>query len=102
MTYANQYEEHLASQPDNSRWDGFDRGDLGREEQPEVNEIIVGRMTNGAGQRVVLKVTDFGYDAEAAVFVDGDRVFCDLFGTCSEARVKAIRVGRWWMAGCPA
>ncbi len=26
--YANQYEEHLASQPDNSRWDGFDRGDV--------------------------------------------------------------------------
>ena len=25
--YANQYEEHIASQPDNSRWDGFDRGD---------------------------------------------------------------------------
>jgi hypothetical protein len=39
--YANQYEEHLASQPDNSRWDGFDRGDADwdyAEEQRARNE----------------------------------------------------------------
>lgn len=39
--YANQYEEHLASQPDNSRWDGFDRGDTDwdyNEEQRARNE----------------------------------------------------------------
>ena len=39
--YANQYEEHLASQPDNSCWDGFDRGDADwdyDEEQRARNE----------------------------------------------------------------
>jgi hypothetical protein len=39
--YANQYEEHLASQPDNSRWDGFNRGDADwnyDEEQRARNE----------------------------------------------------------------
>lgn len=28
------YQEHLDSQPDNSRWDGFDRGDSGDEPDP--------------------------------------------------------------------
>lgn len=28
------YQEHLDSQPDESRWDGFDRGDSGREPEP--------------------------------------------------------------------
>lgn len=28
------YQEHLDSQPDESRWDGFCRGDLDRDEEP--------------------------------------------------------------------
>jgi hypothetical protein len=39
--FNNQYEEHLASQPDNSRWDGFDCGDKNydyEEEQRAWNE----------------------------------------------------------------
>ena len=28
------YQEHLDSQPDESRWDGFDRGDSGDEPEP--------------------------------------------------------------------
>jgi len=96
MTYANQYEEHLASQPDNSRWDGFDRGDLGRDE-PVCGETVIGRMTNGAGQRVVI-VEEFAGDIEChKVLVDGDCVFFE-----EDARARAITVARWWMAGCPA
>lgn len=97
--FANQYEEHLASQPDNSRWDGFDRGDAGCDETPAITERVIGRMTNGAGQRVVIREVDFEADGdkEYSVYVDGDRVFCDL-----DCRARAIRVARWWMEGCPA
>lgn len=28
------YQEHLDSQPDESRWDGFDRGDLDHDDEP--------------------------------------------------------------------
>lgn len=95
--YANQYEEHLASQPDNSRWDGFDRGTVWADE-PSFYERIIGRMTSEAGQRVVIREIEFeAGDCEYSVYVNGDRVFCEL-----DDRVRAIRVARWWMDGCPA
>lgn len=95
--FTNQYEEHLASQPDESRWDGFDRGDFGQDDFGPV-EHVIGRMTNGAGQRVVIRAVNFGEgDTEYSVYVDGDRVFCEL-----DDRARAITVARWWMAGCPA
>lgn len=94
--FANQYEEHLASQPDNSRWDGFDRGDIGRDEVAS-GERIIGRMTNGAGQRVVI-VEEFAGDVTChKVLVDGDCVFFE-----EDCRQRAITVARWWMDGCPA
>lgn len=98
--YANQYEEHMThSAPCASRWDGFDRGT--NFDAPDITETIVGRMTNGAGQRVMLKVTEFEFDAESAVYVDGARVYCDLFDTAAQAKAKAIVIGHWWMDGCP-
>ena len=98
MTYANQYEEHLASQPDNSRWDGFDRGTSWADEDLTPIERVIGRMTNGAGQRVVIREVEFeAGDREYSVWIDGDRVFSDL-----DDRARAIRVARWWMDGCPA
>lgn len=99
--FANQYEEHLASQPDNSCWDGFDRGDDGRNEDTacELGERVIGRMTNGAGQRVVIRElwcdSDFAYE----VYVDGARVHSDFL---DGDRQRAITVARWWMNGCPA
>ena len=96
--FTNQYEEHLASQPDNSRWDGFDRGDVGAVDYPaDQGERIIGRMTNEAGQRVVI-VEQYCDDLRNyQVFVSGDCVFDN-----SEDRARAITVARWWMAGCPA
>ena len=94
--FDNQYEEHLASQPDNSRWDGFDRGTDWADED-RVTERVIGRMTSEAGLRVVIREVDFGYEREYSVWINGDRVFCDRDG-----RERAIRVARWWMDGCPA
>lgn len=34
------YEEHLASQPDNSLWDGFDRGTVWADEEPDYSDLI--------------------------------------------------------------
>ncbi len=99
--FANQYEEHLASQPDNSRWDGFDRGTDWADEV--VTTTVIGRMTSEAGLRVQVEITEFDEgDAEATVRVNGKVVFSDLEDTPAKARARAITVGRWWMAGCPA
>lgn len=94
--YANHYEEHLASQPDNSRWDGFDRGDIGYDDTQEVI-LVIGRMTNGRGQRVVITEEQAGDFVGHRVAIDGATVFWE-----EGARARAIAVGRWWMAGCPA
>ncbi len=96
MNFTNQYEEHLNSQPDNSRWDGFDRGTVWADEEC-YGETVIGRMTNGAGQRVVIVEEYANGDTCYRVEVDGDCVF---FDECTRGR--AIAVGRWWMAGCPA
>lgn len=96
--FTSQFEEHLASQPDNSRWDGFDRGTVWADESYQPTVIVIGRMTNGAGQRVVIKAVELeAGDTEYSVYVNGDRVFCDL-----DDRSRAFRVARWWMEGCPA
>lgn len=97
MTYANQYEEHLAhSAPCASRWDGFDRGTNWADEDLH-GETVIGRMTNGAGQRVVIVEEYAGGDLFYKVLVDGNCVFFD-----EDCRPQAIRVARWWMDGCPA
>lgn len=91
--HANQYEEHLASQPDNSRWDGFDRGDISFE--IDQGSRVIGRMTSGGGYRVT--ITEFWSD-DLSVFevaVDG----CCVHST--EDRAQAVVIARWWMADCP-
>jgi hypothetical protein len=96
--FANHYEEHLASQPDNSRFDGFDRGTVWADEDTTPVERVIGRMTSESGHRVVVKEVQFDEgDAEHSVYINGRRVFCDL-----DCRAQAIQVARWWMAGCPA
>jgi hypothetical protein len=97
--FANHYQEHLASQPDNTRFDGFDRGtswDSLAEMTP--TERVIGRMTSESGHRVVIKEVQFNEgDAEYSVYINNSRVFCDI-----DCRPQAIQVARWWMAGCPA
>lgn len=98
--FTNQYEEHLASQPDNSRWDGFDRGDLDHNDGPaDQGQRVIGRMTSGGGYRVV--ITEFWCDGDKGyeVSIDGNRVYSDFH---DGDRSRALEVGRWWMRGCPA
>lgn len=97
--YANQYEEHLAhSASCNSRWDGFDRGDLDAVDcAADQGERVIGRMTNEAGKRVVIVEQYCDDFRNYQVHIDGKCVFDN-----SEDRTRAITVARWWMAGCPA
>ncbi len=97
--FANQYEEHIAhSAPCSSRWDGFDRGDDGRDllEGLDQGKRLIGRMTNGAGKRV--KIVEYWCDdlRSYEVLVSGVVKFA------GDDRARAIRVARWWMDGCPA
>jgi len=75
---------------------GFDRGDLGRDDDA-AGRTVIGRMTNGAGQRVVIVEEFSGFDTFHAVEVDGARVFFE-----EDNRERAVIVARWWMSGCPA
>lgn len=89
----NQYQEHLDSQPDNSRWDGFCRGDT--ENTIDYGSKVIGRMTSGAGYKVEIVEYWSGYDTDYEVLIDGKRVHN------TEDHAKAIVVGRWWLNGCP-
>lgn len=98
--YASQYEEHLAhSAPCASRWDGFDRGDLDVATHHDQGQRVIGRMTNGAGQRVVIVELWFDGDMAYEVQIDGAIVYSDFL---DGDRARAITVARWWMSGCPA
>lgn len=88
------YEEHLASQPDNSCWDGYCRGDTSFER--DQGSRVIFRMTSGGGY--VVTITEFWSD-DLGVF----EVAVDSLCVHSAAdRAQAIVVAKWWMAGCPA
>lgn len=91
--FTNQYEEHLAdSIPDNSRWDGFDRGDA---DFCDEGERVIGRMTSEAGKRVVVIQQWSGDLCNYEVRVNRRCVFS------GDDRQQALTVGRWWLNGCP-
>lgn len=88
------YAEHLASQPDNSRWDGFCCGDTSFE-LDQGSRVLV-NTTSGAGYLVT--VTEF-WSAGLSVFevaVISRRVHF------TDELAQALTVARWWLAGCPA
>ena len=78
---------------------GFDGGTAWMDEEYCTSKVI-GRMTSEAGCRVVITETAFndGSAAHYAVTVDAREVYDSFDGN----RMKAIRVARWWMDGCPA
>ena len=89
-----QYQEHLQhSQPDNSRWDGFDRGDT--DSTIDSGSKVIGRLTSGGGYKVEIIEYWSGYDTAIEVLVDGKRVHS------TQERDNAIVVARWWLNGCP-
>ena len=91
------YEEHIRdSAADNSRWDGFDRGDLGRDNHRDQGMRVIGRMTDSHGYRVtIVEVWDEDMK-DFWVAVNGRRVHA------TDDRANAIIVARWWWSGCPA
>lgn len=92
------YEEHLAhSAPCASRWDGFDRGDTGRDvDHCDQGQRVIGRMTSGGGYRVEIIETWCDDLLDYEVRIDGKCVHT------AEDRAQAVAVARWWMDGCPA
>ena len=86
------YEEHLRdSAPDNSRFDGFDRGDR-NDIDGEIVETVIGRMRCWHGTVEVVEVS-MGMDTDFYVRVNGRMV------TEFMERDRAITVGRWWVSG---
>jgi hypothetical protein len=93
----NTYEEHIQdSAIDNSRWDGFDRGDIDHDDTPACGMKVIGRMTSGGGYRVsIVQLWHESFDDSFEVYVNNNRVHF------TEDRANAIAVARWWMDGCP-
>ena len=92
------YQEHLQdSAHDNSRFDGFCRGDIGREDlgHDEWKETIIGRMRCCAGTVEVVEVR-LGKETNFYVRVEGQTV------TSLMDRERALEVGRWWVEGAAA
>ena len=88
------YEEHLRdSAPDNSRFDGFCRGDIGNDDiGGDIVETVIGRMRCWHGTVEVVEVS-MGMDTDFYVRVNGRMVTEFL------PRDRAITVGRWWING---
>lgn len=88
------YAEHLRdSASDNSRWDGYDRGDCS---EPRHGHRVIGRMTSGGGYRV--EIVEYWHEQFGSffeVYVDRRRVHA------TDDRTAAVTVARWWMDGCP-
>lgn len=83
------YQEHLDhSGPCSSRWDGFDRGDIGREDDHLVVETVIGRMTNPFGELVVITETAVDGFAYYEVTVNGHHA------DWADDREEAVRLGR--------
>lgn len=99
MFYVQQIEndEYEAAYNYVDRFQGFDRGDLDDNDYPDQGQRVIGRMTNGAGQRVLIVEQYCDDMRNYQIFVGGNCVFDN-----SEDRTRAIRVARWWMNGCPA
>ena len=89
------YAEHLRdSAIDNSRFDGFDRGDR-NDIDGEIVETVIGRMRCWHGKVEVVEISALA-GSDYYVRVNGRMVteFMD--------RDRAITVGRWWVNGAAA
>ena len=94
--FSSQYEEHLAhSAPCASRWDGFDRGDIGNHEECDQGSRVIGRMSSSRGRVEVVELWSDDL-TQYEVTVDGNRVHS------TDDRAQALTVGRWWVKGCPS
>lgn len=99
MSFAQQQEEVDFANSYNpaDKFAGFDRGDDARDDERDQGTRCIGRMTNGADQRVAI-IEDFDGDCLwHSVTIDGRRVFFE-----EDNRQRAILVARWWMSGCHA
>ena len=63
----------------------------------KITEKCIGRMTSEDGKRVEIIETDWITDKTYEVVVNG-AIVTEAF----DCRLRAIRVAKWWMDGCPA
>ena len=90
----NQYDEHIRdSAPCNSRFDGFDCGDLGREEILDQGTRVVGRMTASQGYKVEIIELWSGDFSAHQVVVAGTLVYT------ADDLPEAVIVARRWLTG---
>lgn len=91
--FFDKYAEHLAdSAPCASRWDGFDRGDVGAiENHADQGQRVIGRMTNKRGQRVVIVELWCDDDIAYEVLVDGEVIYADFAASDRERAIACAR-----------
>ena len=91
----NKYDEHMQdSAPDASRFDGFCRGDIGRDVS-DTGERIIGNMPSDIGRIRIIEAWD-GDLSFYTVTVAGSRVHM------TDSREQAVTIARWWLSGCPS
>jgi hypothetical protein len=88
-----QYEEHIRdSAPCTSRFDGYDRGDLGREEILDQGTRVVGRMTATQGYKVEIIECWNGDFSMHQILVAG------MVVQTAEDYPEAVIVARRWLS----
>ena len=88
----NQYDEHIRdSAPCSSRWDGYDRGDLGREVSDQGTRVV-GRMTVSQGYKVEIVECWSDYDSIYQILVAG------MVVQTAEDYPEAVIVARRWLS----
>ena len=96
MSYIQMIEEQdYSASARYDRFQGFDRGDLDRNEC-NTGEVVIGRMYCFHG-KVEIVETYCEYDSWFYVRVNGKAV-TEWF----DNKEQAVIVGRWWIAGCNA
>jgi len=87
-----QYDEHIRdSAPCSSRWDGYDRGDLGREISDQGTRVV-GRMTATQGYKVEIVECWNDYDCIYQILVAG------MLVQTAEDYPEAVIVARRWLS----
>lgn len=96
------YQEHLDSQPDESRWDGFCRGDSGHEPEPgfltfaQANAQAKALIAGGARKVKVVRIADGCFEVVCGdPLPDGSRFVGSLYGPTEPQILSPEEYRRW-------
>jgi hypothetical protein len=97
------YQEHLDSQPDESRWDGFDRGDDGRREpEPsfltfaQANAQAKALVAGGARKVSLRRIADGCFEVVCGdPLPEGPRFVGSLYGSTEPQILSPEEYRRW-------